>query len=484
MSAPNVASQIQISACQKDIYSDEINWSDNVCIRDGMIYGTIDLSRHKSSRKINVSVEIINCTIFGDVELGNAHFSKDVCFQKTTFSKAANFGGSNFSQSVDFRDVVFMKKASFNDIKIYGASDFNGSRFKEDAIFGDDNINRTTFVGNFGFIDAVIGGESLFKNTNFFGTAIFNNSTFKGITHFENANFSKQASFLEATFEDKSYFNGANFFELVCFAMTRFNQACEFYDPLKGAAIFWGNANFVRSKFSEDTNFQRTHFKKNANFTQAEFERDWNLDNVNFESGLSMNGCNFNNIKVSWDSIDQLEFDGSVYLNLIKNFKNNEKFDEADRCYSQYRRLSQGKKGYLDPTFYTDFVAYATCSYGTSVSIIIIWVAILIIIGAYLLWRSKGLEIEIDHHVGHDEKRGHCERYERNPNSFESIRVNSNTSASWRKCLYFSAAMFIGYKPEKIHAQGSSEYIAMGLRLVGWFFMALCLVVFGRLMIR
>jgi hypothetical protein len=429
-------------------------------------------------------VEIINCTIFGDVELGNANFSKDVCFKKTTFSKNANFGGSKFSKNVGFSDAIFMKNASFNDINVIGASDFNGSRFEEGAIFGDDNINGARFQGDFDFIDVVISGDSLFKNANFSDIAIFNGSKFKGEAHFENANFSKQAFFLGVTFEDKSYFSGAKFFKLACFAMTGFNQACEFYDPQKGAAIFWGNANFVRSKFLEDASFQRTHFMKNANFSLAEFERDWNLGNVNFESGLSMNGCSFNNIKVSWDSIDQLEFDGSIYLNLVKNFRNNEKFDEADRCYYQYRLLSQGNKGYSDLSFYTDFAAFITCSYGTEVLPIIVWVGVLILIGTGLLWISKGLVIKIDPHVRHDEKRRYCERYNRHPNSFKSIWANRTTLEILSKCLFFSIAMFIGYKPEKMHAQGRSEYIAMGLRLAGWFFMALFLVILGRLMIR
>jgi hypothetical protein len=486
LSAPNVASQIQISGFQKDIYLDEINWPDNVSISDRNIYGNINLSQQKLNRTLNVSVDIINCTVFGDVNLGNANFTKGVCFHKTKFKKNAIFSGSKFLKNLSFSKAVFMKDASFNDIIVIGPSDFNGSEFMGEVIFGDDNINCSRFMGDFCFIDVVIGGKSLFKNANFNGRAIFNHSTFKGDACFDNASFSEQVSFLGVTFEDKSYFRGANFLKLACFALTRFNQVCEFYDPQNGAAIFWGNANFVRSKFSEDAIFQGTHFKKNANFTQAEFEKDWNLRNVNFESGLSMNESGFNNVKVSWDSIDQLEFDGSVYLNLIKNFKNNEKFDEADRCYDQYRLLSQRKKGFTDPTFYTDLVAYATCSYGTRVSFIIIWVAALILIGACSLWHSKGLAIEIDPHDVHgDEERGRSKKYARSPKNFESILANGNNiRASMRQCLYFSAAMFIGYKPEKMHAQGSSEYIAIGLRLAGWFFMALFLVVLGRLMIR
>jgi len=82
-----------------------------------------------------------------------------------------------------------------------------------------------------------------------------------------------------------------------------------------------------------------------ANFDRTRFRDDVDFRKTVFGTDLSLNESNFELFHVRWDIIkDHLNYDGVVYLSLIKNFKDLEFFEDADNCYYQYRSLAQKDK--------------------------------------------------------------------------------------------------------------------------------------------
>ncbi len=66
-----------------------------------------------------------------------------------------------------------------------------------------------------------------------------------------------------------------------------------------------------------------------------------------------------------WESIkDHIQFDGSAYLALVKNFNNLELFNDADQCYYQYRtvRRKEHLEGIIPKLL--DYVAWIAYGYG------------------------------------------------------------------------------------------------------------------------
>ena len=160
------------------------------------------------------------------------------------------------------------------------------------------------------------------------GDVFFDHSAFSGLVDFDGTAFTKAANFSGSHFQEDAGFSDSE---------------------------FQGMANFSRAHFAIDANFSRAKFN-DADFGRARFEKYFHLANAKvytlklsdalFSPGSSIHlkDFNFNRIAVRWNSIkDHIPFNGSVYLTLVRNFRNLEQFEDQDDCYYQYRKFKQAR---------------------------------------------------------------------------------------------------------------------------------------------
>ena len=76
---------------------------------------------------------------------------------------------------------------------------------------------------------------------------------------------------------------------------------------------------------------------------------------------INLNESDYQSIKISWNSLknDVLIFDGATYIRLIKNFKEIERFDDADDAYYEYREQKRKTEGGL-----WDYLIWVISGYG------------------------------------------------------------------------------------------------------------------------
>lgn len=275
------------------------------------------------------------------------------------------------------------------------------------------------------------------------------------------------------------FFDRSTFSKLVDFDGSTFNKAANFSNSLFmedagfSSAQFMGEAKFSRAHFITEANFSRARFNGDAEFGSAKFHKHLNLDSAKiytmrlsdaaFEDGSSLNlvDLDFNRIVVRWDSIkDHLPYNGSVYLALIKNFKNLEQFEDGDECYYKYRREKQARST-SKVSKSLDHLAFISCGYGVRPSHTIILSITIILLFTSILWVSNAIKFE-----------------------GPSLQENQTPSISAKDAFYFSSMEFLGRSPQNLHILGAYEYLTVIETLMGWILMALFLVTLSKVMLR
>lgn len=189
-------------------------------------------------------------------------------------------------------------------------------------------------------------------------------------------------SFAGTTFKERACFSGAVFKNPMApswgFQETIFEGGADFWGAIFiQAADFWGaeirkEANFRGATFRGITIFHGTIFE-NANFSGSAFTEPVDFTYSGFEGDIDMSEMNVNKIYIIWDQIKggklkhyYGEFDGQVYLRLIKNFKELEQFEDANNAYYEYRVLKRrNEKTWYDPTRFLEWLFLdLSCGYG------------------------------------------------------------------------------------------------------------------------
>ena len=155
------------------------------------------------------------------------------------------------------------------------------------------------------------------------------------------------------------------------FDSTEFNG-----DTIFKRAQFGGNSSFYSAVIKGDTSFIKAKFGDNkstiANFSLTEFEGDTIMTDISFNSSnssISFNEAKISRLNIEWDQIkDNLEYDGSTYLALIKNFRELERFEDADNCYYTYRSKKQNDPSRRPDLKVLDFISLLSCGYGVSLT--------------------------------------------------------------------------------------------------------------------
>jgi len=274
------------------------------------------------------------------------------------------------------------------------------------------------------------------------GNVFFDHSSFLGLVDFDGTVFSQAANFSDSHFQEDAGFSQAQ---------------------------FQGEANFSRSHFNTEANFSRTRFS-DADFGRAKFKRSFHLSNAKvytlrlsdaiFEEGSSIHlkDLNYNRIVVRWNSIrNNLPYNGSVYLTLIKNFRNLEQFEDEDDCYYQYRKEKQARNTKPFAKL-IDHLAWLSCGYGVRPSHTMFLSLALIILFTAIYWGGHALQ--------------------------PSASADPESIITLNDAFYFSSMWFLGRAPQNISIIEGFEFLIVIETLAGWLLMALFLVTLSKVMLR
>jgi len=292
----------------------------------------------KILRGENVKYDQVN--IKGVLNLAEVNLPMDKN-EKIIVKSEISIENSKIDEDIDFRNAVFHNPFRISGTIIGGDSIFSGTCFCKEVY-----VVRSQFNGQAYFAGATFIRKAVFPWARFGKSTSFSNSTFKHDAQFDDAEFSLDVNFETARFSEFAY--------------------------------------FIRAKFNADANFRGTKFERNAEFKEAEFHLDANFTNVVINGIVNFNKSQFyNRIYVPWDSIkSHLAYDGSTYLSLVKNYNNLENFDDADKCYYQYRKLRRKRLPFQKRI--SDYIPFLALGYGVHPEYPLIIGVFIIIISAII----------------------------------------------------------------------------------------------------
>jgi len=280
---------------------------------------------------------------------------------------------------------------------------------------------------------SVIKGDVFFDHAVFSGLVDFDGTKFTGAANFSGSLFSEDAGFSESEFEGLAGFSRAHFATEANFSRARFNDA-DF-----GRASFDGIFHLVNAKVYT------------LKLSDAQFAGS---------SALHLKDFNYSRIDVRWNTIrEHIPYNGSVYLMLIKNFRNLEQYEDQDDCYYQYRRERQSRS-HKPVAGLFDRLAWLSCGYGVRPSHTVLLSLAIILLFTGVFWAAGALQPD----GGSAHIRG--------------------TSVSITDAFYFSSMQFLGKTPQNFSIAEGYEFFTVIETLLGWILMALFLVTMSRVMLR
>ena len=382
--------------------------------------------------------------------------SSQITITNSEIQGEVNFRNARFKEPINFIGAKFGGDTAFGKAKFTGDTAFGEAKFTGDAYFGEAKFGGSTDFGDAEFT----GRGANFLGAKFTGDANFGGAKFGGDADFWGAKFDGDADFLKATFSGDANFVGAT---------------------------FGGGANFVGAKFGGDSNFGGAKFGGDADFGVAKFDGDAIFWVTEFDKRLQLNGFKCDRLYITWDSIkNKLDYDRSVYLTLVKNFKALEQFDDADNCYYQYRQESKARKKWnrnnqIDWSKLSDWFGYLVCGYGVKLHPMILSVTG-IAFGFTFLYKLLP-----ESYGGIAESGPSTVTMEALNNSTLLLTFSSGDgtfSPTWGECLYFSFTALTGSTPNGLYPEGLLKYAVIAESVLGYLFLALFVVVLARKIIR
>jgi hypothetical protein len=289
-----------------------------------------------------------------------AKFNGEAIFKSSQFAAQADFSGVKFSLIADSKKAELPEKTDFSDVEFFENAAFTDATFN-----GEANFESSKFAGQADFFDATFNGEAIFESSKFEGETVFEAATFSEKANFKEAEFLENADFFDAkfageavfeaaTFSEKANFKEAEFFEAANFSMAAFAE-----ETIFKSSTFNGKASFKEVSFSEAADFLDASFSGAADFVLCRFkeksifraclfppENKIKFDNV---SGFSI-------MEMEWDYIPErfgkeedekniarrglkrhLNYNETFYIALIKNYREMGWLREADDAYYTYR---------------------------------------------------------------------------------------------------------------------------------------------------
>lgn len=397
------------------------------------------------SSDIQSGAKYNNCIIEGNLDLSNLEINGNAYFNDTIFLDTANFESTKFKGDVNFENSRFKGDVDFRNSRFKGEADFKNSRFKGEASFNDSKLNGYAYFNN-----AKFKGDIFFVGSEFSKWADFGNTNFIGSADFVDSNFTGTANFTESQFSGDAYFDWA---------------------------VFTKDSLFVDSTFKQNASFEFSRFKDVALFDRVKFNK------------VDLGSATYDRLFIRWDDLkDHLDYSDTAYLLLTKNFNNIGYFEDADKCYIQFRNEQLVHANFIDNIFNLEkslmfilnFFALIFYGFGKAPIFPLFW-SILSIIIFGLIW-VKCLNF----------KGGIIERYRSNEKNLTKNRPCCLDLGILADALIFSAKVFLSgtrlfidppKQPEV--PKGSLLKAAFNLeRVLGAFFFSLLLIAIGATVIR
>ena len=153
-----------------------------------------------------------------------------------------------------------------------------------------------------------------------------------------------------------------------------------------------------------------------------------------------------------------LAYNGPAYIELIKNFRGMEQFEDADAVYYQYRRLSQKNKKWSFSKL-MDVVAGVSCGYGVKPGYPLICGFILIVLFALVYKLGNGIKRL-------------------------KLKENGDSRVSFWDAFYFSLVTFTTVGYGDWYPEDRYRKFVMIEGVLGWLLLALFIVTLANVMIR
>lgn len=416
----------------------------------------------KNEEALSKGEEKKSIFVASPIRITNSMIKGNVNFDYANFQEPISFEGTNFTNGVSFREARFKENADFTRTEHGGYVNFWLAKFMKDANFDD----------------------VLFK-----GYADFRCVNFNGSSSFLGSQFYKEAKFYKAYFIGHIYFNEARFFRDANFGNSLFNDIADFE-----YSLFNGYSDFRYARFSKDVHFRGAQFKGSADFRDSQLNGEADFQETRYETDFDSRGIRFSTLKVEWASIENyLISDGPAYLQLIKNFKNLEQFDDANKCYFKYRIYSMNKKSWSDGRKYLDFLAWFTCGFGVRPDFTVVWMLIFIILFAILYWAIDIFQEQPYPFSQKTYKNSHnntvvdvaMDVFKEQPDQLAINPSDKPRSTSIIDAVIFSAALFFTLPPPLDYIKSRRFRVVYVLEdIIGWLIMALFLVTLLNVMMN
>jgi len=397
-------------------------------------------------------------------DFGSARFLGNTSFEDVSFDNYTNFRDSKFANDVCFNRCSFNGSGDFSEISFGGIADFSWSEFNGSNKFEkyidydewDDFVKYCCTESDKSSTKIILfKGCVFFGRDTFIGDAAFKGVKFKGPVSFKESQFKSDADFSRVHFYDESRFDDCIFNKTTKFMKVDFKRNAHFED-----VQFCANKNCV-------TNFIEASFCDHAIFRNANFGSNADFRDARFIEGLDLTHSELERIQIDWKSINNLNCDKAIYIKLIKNFKDQARFEEADECYYQFRQRNQDfkcwyyKKNAWKIKFnwskLLDHISWITCGYGVRPFNTIILSFFIIIIFSLVYFLGIGIK---------------------------DLQFKENILQSWTYSFYISLIIFLTNSKGINWISEPYSFVGIVEGVVGWLLMALFLVTFGRKMIR
>lgn len=374
--------------------------------RNVIILGDLNLKRQNPIPEYNISspIEIYESKIHGNVNFDDARMQRLVNFENTEIFGVASFNRTQFIDEANFRNSEFDKDALFL-----------GAVFKKDAIF-----KGALFNGSASFWDARFGGK---------------------FAEFARSQFRKEANFVDSQFDIA---------KLISFQESRF-----FDNALFGGARITGSSDFGGAQFEGLADFSFSRIDGSLDFVGSRFNKV-----------IILNDMKFGSLIITWDSLkNKVICNGPMYLNLIRNFKDLEQFDDADNCYYDYRDWKRQERP-LGWAKTLDYLALISCGYGVRwQNTFLLGIGIMILFGIYF---------SIKEGILNSREAGKIQMLERS--IFFSLTLLLSAPTDWYINIFGNER----YKD----IVTSSKYSIFLERVIGWSLLILLVNTLSRVMIR
>lgn len=292
------------------------------------------------------SIEYDHVRIAGEIDIGKLNLP--LINGKNHISSSIRIASSVFDGTVNLSESYFQNHIDFSKTEFNGSAIFKGSIFSSGA-----NFLQSKFRGSAHFYCSYFEGRHVgFMDAQFSRLATFYNSTFNSNLNFIHSRFMEDVTFKESDFLKLAEFSGSKFDKKAIFSNSKFE----------------GDAKFITTGFGRFTNFRSCSFCKSLNL-EGSFISTMFLQDVVFNkaTSISLKFAEFSRLEIPWKLIrDKLEYDGSSYLALIKNYNNLEWHYDADECKYQYR-TKRRKEILKGKEWFFDFIPWTLYGYGVHI---------------------------------------------------------------------------------------------------------------------